>query len=220
MELDNYTNTEYILSLVFGGLCDTFWLITYFLIIRRGFKEKTYGMPMVALCTNLCWEFIFTFIYPYDTIQVYLNGAWFFTDLVLLYQYFKFGRSEFKKFPGDWFYPSFVISLVLNFVGIWVITYEFQDWYGNYTGFADNMLMSILFILMLIDRDSVKGQSLYIAIFKWLGTLVAFISVSSIFKFSLLLCFLYASVFVFDTIYITLLYQKTKQEGFNPFQRA
>ncbi len=37
-----------------------FWTVTYLLIIRRGFRDQTYGMPLVALCANLAWEFIFS----------------------------------------------------------------------------------------------------------------------------------------------------------------
>jgi len=36
--------------MMIGGL---FWSVTYILIIRRGFKDKTFGMPMAALCANI-----------------------------------------------------------------------------------------------------------------------------------------------------------------------
>jgi hypothetical protein len=39
----------------------TFWALAYVLIIRRGFLDETYGMPFVALCANVSWEFIFSF---------------------------------------------------------------------------------------------------------------------------------------------------------------
>jgi len=42
------------------------WTVTYLLIIRRGFLDHTYGMPLVALCANLSWEFIFSFVFPTD----------------------------------------------------------------------------------------------------------------------------------------------------------
>ncbi|MHC5853839.1 transmembrane-type terpene cyclase [Nostoc sp.] len=35
-----------------------FWILTYILLIQRGFKDQTYGMALVALCANLSWEFI------------------------------------------------------------------------------------------------------------------------------------------------------------------
>ena len=33
-------------------------------MIRRGFLDNTYAMPLVALC-NVSWEFIFSFLYPH-----------------------------------------------------------------------------------------------------------------------------------------------------------
>ena len=37
-----------------------FWLIAYLLIVYyRGFKDHSYGMPVVALVGNLAWEIIF-----------------------------------------------------------------------------------------------------------------------------------------------------------------
>src|SRR6266487_273578 len=46
-----------------------FWTATYILIIRRSFLDHTYGMPLVALCANISWEGIFSFIYPPFIIQ-------------------------------------------------------------------------------------------------------------------------------------------------------
>ncbi len=43
-----------------------FWTVVYILIIKLGFQEKTYGIPKTALCANLSWEFIFSFIHPHD----------------------------------------------------------------------------------------------------------------------------------------------------------
>jgi hypothetical protein len=42
------------------------WTVTYLLIIRRGFLDHTYGMPLAALCANLSWEFVFSFVFPKD----------------------------------------------------------------------------------------------------------------------------------------------------------
>jgi hypothetical protein len=46
------------------------WTITYLLIIRRGVLDRTYGMPLVALCANLSWEFIFSFVFPHGPSSV------------------------------------------------------------------------------------------------------------------------------------------------------
>ena len=42
---------------------------------------------------------------------------------------------------------------------------------AGYSAFLQNLLMSVLFIDMLVKRGSREGQSLTIAVSKWLGTL-------------------------------------------------
>jgi hypothetical protein len=42
---------------------------------------------------------------------------------------------------------------------------------AGYSAFLQNLLMSILFIAMLARRRSGEGQSLLIAVSKWIGTL-------------------------------------------------
>src|ERR1700739_2555555 len=38
------------------------WTVAYLLIIARARRDKIYGMPVVALCGNLSWEIINSFI--------------------------------------------------------------------------------------------------------------------------------------------------------------
>ena len=75
-----------------------FWIVTYILIIIRGFRDQAYGMPMVAICANISWEFIFAFIYPINDIQQKFTMIWFALDIVILMQYLIYGRKEFKKY--------------------------------------------------------------------------------------------------------------------------
>src|ERR1700741_426005 len=49
-------------QLVAGGFGGVLWTIAYIMIIWRSYKDKTYGVPFVAICTNISWEFVFTFI--------------------------------------------------------------------------------------------------------------------------------------------------------------
>jgi len=42
---------------------------------------------------------------------------------------------------------------------------------ARYTAFLQNLLMSVLFIAMFVGRRGARGQSMTIAIAKWIGTL-------------------------------------------------
>ncbi len=72
-----------------------FWALAYLLIIRRGFLDETYGMPLVALCANVSWEFIFSFVHPHGPVQRPVNIVWFLLDLIILFQLLKYGPREF-----------------------------------------------------------------------------------------------------------------------------
>jgi hypothetical protein len=197
--------------MIIGGI---FWSITYILIIRQGYKDKTYSMPLAALCANISWEAIFSFIHPHSPPQLYINYAWFILDVLIVFQFLKFGKSEFPNFSIKQFIASFVFALVLAFCSVLFISYEFNDWKGAYTAFGQNLMMSILFISMLVNRNSLRGQSIYIAVFKMLGTGVsslAFYLYQPISQGSLLMPFLYISIFVCDIIYLILIYQKYRE---------
>ncbi len=60
----------FLLLMLGSGL---FWTATYILIIRRSILDRTYGMPLAALCANISWEFIFSFILPSASIQRIVN---------------------------------------------------------------------------------------------------------------------------------------------------
>jgi hypothetical protein len=197
--------------MIIGGI---FWSITYILIIRQGHKDKTYSMPLAALCANISWEAIFSFIHPSSHPQLYINYVWFILDALIVLQFLKFGKLEFPNFSIKQFIASFVFALVLAFCTVLFISYEFNDWKGAYAAFGQNLMMSILFISMLLNRNSLRGQSIYIAIFKMLGTGIssfAFYLYQPISQGSLLMPFLYISIFVCDIIYLSLIYQKYRE---------
>jgi hypothetical protein len=212
--------STYTILMIIGGI---FWSITYILIIRQGYKDKTYSMPLAALCANISWEAIFSFIHPHSPPQLYINYAWFILDVFIVFQFLKFGKSEFPNFSIKQFIASFVFALVLAFCSILFITYEFDDWRGAYAAFGQNLMMSILFISMLLNRNSLRGQSIYIAIFKMLGTGVsslAFYLYQPISQGSLLMPFLYISIFVCDIVYLSLIYQKYREHKLPVFGKA
>ncbi len=194
-----------------GGL---FWTLTYILIIRNGFKDKTYSMPLFVLCTNISWEFIFSVIQPNPVPQIYINYSWLLLDVFILVQFLKFGKHEFPTLSNKQFYTVFLLALATGFGLTLAITYEFNDLEGTYAAFGSNLVMSILFIEMLFRRGDLRGQSIYIALFKMLGT--GFISLyyylyKPIAQDSVLLPFLFISIFVYDFVYVGMIYQKYRE---------
>jgi hypothetical protein len=233
-------------------LSGVFWLAAYILIIYRGFKDNSYGMPIVALCGNLAWEIIFGLGLEsgcpatWDTCPSALiqgrNFIWLLFDFLILYTVLKFGRKYFSHPVVKKYFTWIVIGgIVAAFLVIYTIIQEFwvQNVWGvvvdggvpdflplkiqggsYYTGFGLNVIMSVLFVVMLLRRGSLEGQSFYIATSKWLGTVAAYAFMLVDAVHSPVVNVLYAIVFLFDVGYMALVYRKSRAEGINPWRRA
>ena len=191
--------------LLAGGI---FWILTYIFIISKGFKDKTYGMPLIALCANISWEFIFSFIFPHTPPQLFINYLWFGLDIIIVIQFLKYGKNEFSNLSSSKLYTLFTFLIVSEFGITLISSITIGEFKGVYSAFGQNLLMSILFIMMLFKRNSLRGQSIYIAIFKMLGTGLTslhYYLYEPITQSSFILPSLFVSIFVFDIVYIYLI---------------
>jgi hypothetical protein len=190
------------------------WTITYLLIIRRGFRDRTYGMPLPALCANLSWEFVFSFVFPHGPVQRPVNIVWFSFDLVILYQLLRYGPREFPRLPKKLYYGTVAVGLCTAFLAVLFVTLELEDFDGAYSAFGQNLMMSILFLAMLYNRGSLRGQSLSIALTKMGGTALAsaaFLFFAVDYRQSVLLPFLYGSILLFDLLYTVAVWAYTRK---------
>lgn len=198
-----------------------FWTITYVLILRRAYLDKNYGMPLTALCANISWEFIFSFIFPHPLPQLYIDYVWLLFDAGLLIQYLLYGKKDFpKNLPPGLFYVNFLLTLILSALLILLVSYEFKEFIGIYAAFGQNLLMSVLFIAMLVRRNHAHGQSIYIALCKTIGTILPSTLFFCYYPHSYLLIVLYAAILIYDLAYLLLLYDKLKTTGINPWRRV
>jgi hypothetical protein len=131
-------------------------------------------------------------------------------------QFVIYGRSEFPSLSKKKFIAIFLFALATCFGLVFSITREFNDWQGAYAAFGQNLMMSVLFIIMLYNRNDLRGQSIFIALFKMLGTAIsslAFYLYQPISQGSFILPFLFISIFIYDLIYVILVYQKSREEN-------
>ncbi|MBP9706978.1 MAG: hypothetical protein KBD78_04995 [Oligoflexales bacterium] len=89
-----------------------------------------------------------------------------------------------------------------------------------YTGFILNLIMSIVYVFMHMSRNSLDGQSFQIALNKWLGTLAAYFFMVSAFTVNNFVHVLYIGIFVFDVLYMYMMYIECKKQNINPWLRA
>ena len=172
-----------LILIVVSGLC---WTIVYIEGIRIGFRDKSYAIPFYALALNFAWETLYTFFgfrINGVNVQNIFNAVWLIFDIGILYTYFKFGQ---KYFRTGWKDPSahrdgaekilFLAWSILGLVTAFALQYALLREFGvakgaGYSAFLQNLLMSVLFIAMLAGRGNREGQSLSIAVNKWIGTL-------------------------------------------------
>ncbi len=202
-----------------SGIC---WTITYLLIIRRGMFDMSYGMPAAALFANLAWETIYSFVLPHSAPQLIVDRIWFGFDVLILLQYLRFG-PVIARVRRTWaFYAQFLLGFSITCLLIVFLSRALKDQYGAYAAFGQNLMMSVLFIAMLRERKSVGGQSMYIALFKCLGTLlasIAFYTQTKTYSQSALMQLLFVAIFIYDALYIVELYKELKARKIKPFKR-
>jgi hypothetical protein len=156
-----------------SGLC---WTVVYIDGIRIGFRDHSFAIPFWALVLNLAWEFLYG-VEGYISYgwkpQTVINILWFLLDIGILYTFLRYGR---KYFPRNLPVVAFPLWTILGLLSAFILQWLFYQEFGfgpgaKYSAFLQNLLMSILFISMLVKRGGPEGQSLNIAINKWIGTL-------------------------------------------------
>jgi len=196
------------LSNALGMVSGLLWTLTYIAIIRQGWRDRTYAMPFVAMAANLTWEFLFTFFFSSGgVLQERINGVWFVLDLVILFTYLKFWSSD---YPPNLSPKLRLPRLLVAFAAATGLMIASIAQLGNLTGaiysaFADNLMMSVLFISLLVRRGDSRGQSMVIAVSKMLGTAAASISQYLVTPKDYVLDVLFIEIFIFDLVYTVML---------------
>ncbi len=193
------------------------WTVVYIDSIRVGFTQKTYAMPIAALGLNIAWEWTYAIrdLTSDPQLQGWVNLIWALADVMILATFFRYGRSEFPAFLSRrLFIISGIVVIITSFLIQWLFIAEFGMAgmkAGQYSAFLQNLLMSGLFIAMFLARRGPRGQTMLIAVAKWIGTLAP----------TILFGFIYGSLFVigllcsvFDLAYIGLLIWAKRDPAF------
>lgn len=154
------------------------WTLAYSAAIRIGWQQRTYAVPATALALNLAWEWLYAAhglaVRP-RAAQTWVNVVWGLADVAILVTLVRWGRRELPLFVGRRLFVTWVVGLVTVAAGVqvlFIVEFGFASSRSAvYSSFLQNLLMSGLFIAMFVSRGGPRGQSLVIAVAKWLGTL-------------------------------------------------
>ncbi|HET7724576.1 MAG TPA: hypothetical protein VFK68_08050 [Propionibacteriaceae bacterium] len=196
-------------SLVLTLVSGVAWTLVYVDAVRLGIRQRTYAMPLAAFGLNIAWEVLYTvlgFAGGAD-VQTWVNLVWACGDLAILYTVVRYGPREFPHVSRPVFYTFVGLVVVASALVQVMFRIEFGPSGGpSYSAFLQNLLMSGLFIAMYVARGSRRGQSLLIAVSKWLGTLAPTVLFGVLtYRPFILVVGLLCSVF--DLVYVALLWR-------------
>lgn len=193
------------------------WTTVYIVAIYKGFKDKSYAIPLFALGANICWEAIYSIAAMNSfgvNAQSITNIVWCLFDIVVVYTYFKYGVKYFpanaKRYFISFSVLSFAVNLLLQLA--FYLQFPILAEAAQYSAFLQNAIMSILFIVMLFQRNSTEGQSMIIAVAKWIGTLAPTILMGVVQGFNIYVIICGIICTVFDLIYIYFLAKWNRAE--------
>ncbi|WP_181468062.1 hypothetical protein [Streptomyces sp. Amel2xB2] len=189
------------------------WTLTYVLAIRQAVRDGRVGVPAYMIAVNFAWEFSLTFLLEQTPSQRQMNVVWVLFNSVLLYQAFRYGRRDHPGLSPRAFRWSLCGVLVWASVTVTAGANEFHDMDGMYTGMIVQVPLSAAFLLMLRRRGSSAGQSMYIAVAKFTGSVFAGLTAFVVHPSHLLLKVLVATYVVLDVAYMVRLRRTMRAEG-------
>jgi hypothetical protein len=197
------------------------WSLAYLLIIKRGFQDKACGMPVLALCSNVAWELLALTLRRRPELMP-AAYMWVPPDAIIFVQCMMYGRAEVAdEFLKKYFHPIVLVTLAYAFALTFLFETRLADDRRYYSAYLGNLAMSGLFVAMLIRRASARGQSMYIAMCKLLGTAIVTIECLRLHRDPSpgLMMLLGAGILALDCCYAALLYARLRAEGIAPWRR-
>lgn len=190
------------------------WIVAYVFFILKGFRDRAPGLPLTAICLNFSWELLAAIVFPNPVpLWHFFDWAWMLIDLIIVYQLLCFGPSA-QRMPEvkRYFHPLAAGVFLLGLYGQYAFVLSYRDRLGLVAAFMINLIMSITFVLMFLERRAHgRGISVVGAWAKMLGTLGTSIQCHYVVRYvdpempSLaFLTFLCVSIFVVDALYAAL----------------
>ncbi|RYP61969.1 hypothetical protein DL770_009670 [Monosporascus sp. CRB-9-2] len=157
-------------------LTSCLWTVAYVLYVRQAFRDKSYGMPLVCLCANIAWEFLFGVAVPTSAAQTVAFVPWLLIDVGIVYTTSRFGRDQWKQAP----FVANNMGLILT-SGILFMIACFWAFIGTvgldaasfYIGYGDQLLIGTTSVAQLISRNNTSGHSWGIWFYRATGTFVS-----------------------------------------------
>ncbi len=202
-----------------------FWTLAYVLILRHSFRERSFGIPIAALCANVAWETLASTVLGFPTGPQIGNMIWLGLDLVILYTCLRFGPEEFTQpVVKKWFRPMVLFGVGVMLWAESAFVFGINDPFGIHASWVNTFVVSAQLPAMFWRRNSLKGQSFYIGLSILLGDISGYFMIYFCHEqmperiHMNLMNALFAGILATNVLYVTLLYRRCVQEGLNPWK--
>ena len=153
------------------------WVIVYIIIIQKIRKIQFIEIPMIAICANFAWEFLWSWVFTTNMGLLYVWGyrIWFFLDCFIVYSIFRYGYKQLVSMPKSFANGIMIGGLAACFFMLYFYIKIYDapiSHMGAYSGYVLSVLMSALFISLLIRKNDITLFSEVNAWLKFLGTLL------------------------------------------------
>jgi len=169
------------LMITTAGVMFIGWTGCYIAIIRQGFRDRAYGLPIVNTALNISWEFIFAFqlFGPLPAFYFPLKWGhrlWLVLDVFNVVQIVKYGKAlQSSAWVREAFYPIVFVTFLTAGPAIYLFMSYFNDVDGVATAMIIDLIMAVMFIGMFASRSDLRGLSLTGAWFRAAGDIASYI---------------------------------------------
>jgi hypothetical protein len=201
-------------QLILFAVAAAFWIWVYIVVIIDIVKYKFIGIPALAVCANIAWEFLWSFKFYTNMGALFEWGyrCWFVLDVFILYSLLRYGEVQFSNTLLKKNFRLIVIFASLAWVcGIYAFTAQYNDPIGAISAYLVNTNMSAIYILLILKFPHEKSLSITTAWLKMLGTALTSVFCFWVFTHEYFMLTLASITFLLDIAYIYLVTQLKKQ---------
>ena len=194
-------------QLVLFAIAALYWVWVYIVVIKDIKKFQFIGIPVLAVCANFAWEFLWSFLFKTNMGMAFEWGyrIWFLLDCYIFYHLFKEGRIQFSL---DVLKKKFSIIVWVTFICwialIYAFTKQYADPIGASSAYLVNVHMSALYIILILQFPKQETLSLSTALHKMIGTALTSVFCFWVFSDQYFMLSLSVITFILDCIYIYL----------------
>lgn len=174
INLKDYTIPELI---IFGAGC-FLWIVVYYFTIRNIIKKQFIEIPLVTVCGNIAWEFLWSWVFVTNMGSLFMWGyrVWFLMDCFIVYSLFRYGYKQITVSSLQ--KRSRMIIAVCILAWFFMLYFYIKNYdypiskMGAYSGYILNLLISGLYITEFLRLNDKTLFSLPVAWAKRAGTLL------------------------------------------------